>query len=314
MSEADGYISRATGRFANGWNAFWFAPSDPRPLGMMRFCVGLLATYIVGAFGFELLRYFGPVGMLPEETVREVSGPYRFSTLAYVTDAASLYTVYGVSMAVLVAFTVGLWTRLTSILAFLAYMTFFHRAPMLTGMVEPVVAMLLLYLCIGPCGGAYSVDSLLRRRKAQGSIAAEPLPSFQSTLSLRLIQVHTVLIYFMMFSGKSHGNFVWWNGNAVWWLIARPGAALVDMRSLYNWQYVINIWTSAIVLFELAFAILIWNRTARPLMIVASAVMWTGTAVLTGMVPFCLAMFIAGLAFVSGEQWRGLFGIAKPAV
>jgi hypothetical protein len=312
VSGSTGYFSRASARFAAAWNDFWFAPSDPLPLAVLRIGVGLLATYVVGSYGFELLRYFGPNGMLPVQTVAEVSGSTRFSFLDYASDATSVYVVYGVSMAVLLAFTAGLWTRVTAILSLVAYLTFFHRALILTRWVEPIVAMMLLYLCVGPCGAVLSVDAWLRKKKPDAELKAR-LPSYQATLSLRLIQVHTAIIYFMMFSGKSHGNFVWWNGNAVWWLIARPGAALIDIRWLYDWPYVINFWTTAIVFFELAFALLIWNRTARPLLIVLSAVMWTGTAVLTGLVPFCAAMFVAGLAFVSAEQWRGLCCGEKPA-
>jgi len=307
LSDSSGYISRASARFGAAWNDFWFAPSDPLPLAVLRICVGSLATYIVGSFGFELLRYFGPNGMLPVQTIVEVSGTTRFSLLDYASDATSVYVIYGASMAALAAFTAGLWTRLTSILSLIAYLTFFHRGLILTGWVEPVVAMSLLYLCVGPCGAVLSVDAWLRKNKSEADLKAR-LPSYQATLSLRLIQVHTVIIYFMMFSGKSHGNFVWWNGNAVWWLIARPGAALVDLRGLYDWPYIINAWTTAIVFFELAFALLIWNRTARPLLIVVSGVMWTLTGILTGLVPFCAAMFVVGLAFVSAEQWRGLFG------
>lgn len=311
MIDAAGYCRRTTSRFIEAWNAFWFSPSDPLPLAVLRWVVGLLAIYIVGSFGFELLRYFGSVGMLPIETIREISGPYRVSLLDYFSDATSLYLIHGITLLVLIAFTVGFQTRWTSILSFVLYMTYFHRAPILTTVVEPVVAMLLLYLAIGPSGAALSVDAWLRRRKSPATAAAAP--SYQATLALRLIQVHTAIIYFMMFAGKSHGNFVWWNGNAVGWLTARPGAALVDLRWLYQWQYVLNFWTMAIVAFELAFALLIWNRTARPLLIFTSAVMWTGTALLTGLVPFCLAMFAAGLAFVSAEQWNGLCGCEAPA-
>jgi hypothetical protein len=313
IAAAGNYCRAATGRFAEGWNRFWFAPSDPLPLGVLRWLVGLLATYVVGSYGFELLRYFGPNGMLPVETIREISGPYRLSFLDFARDATSLYIFYGISMLVLASFTVGLGTRYTSIAAFVVYMSFFQRAPILTTVVEPVVAMLLLYLCLGPSGATLSVDALLRKRKSPAVDEAAKLPSYRATIALRLIQVHTVIAYFMMFSGKSHGNFIWWNGTAVWWLIARPGACLVDLRWLYDSQYVINLWTTAIVAFELAFAVLIWNRTARPLLIVVSAVMWTGTAILTGLVPFCLAMFTAGLAFVSADQWNDLCGCERPA-
>jgi hypothetical protein len=307
-----GYFATLFSRFGTGWNLFWFTPADPLPLGVMRIAVGLIAFYLVATFGLDLRRFLDPqIGLLRIETVQLVRTGMRISYLDYVTDAATLQIVHYAGLAILAAFVVGFQTRITSVLAWIVFMGYFHRAPMLTSIAEPVVAVLMMYLCLGPCGATLSLDSRLRRRRNPTAVA---MPTWGANVVLRLIQVHTVLIYFMMFCGKTQNNFAWWNGTAVWWLIAKPESALLNLRWMADAPYLVNLWTSAIMFFELAFPFLVWNRTARPLMLGLSVVMWTGIAVLTGLVPFALAMFVAGLSFVSADGWRKLCGSRRKVV
>jgi hypothetical protein len=156
-----------------------------------------------------------------------------------------------------------------------------------------------------------SIDAWLRRRPA-GKQAAR-VPTYGATVVLRLIQVHTALIYFLMFCGKQQGGGVWWNGTAVWWLIARPESAMLDLRWMNQYPYLINLWTTAIFVFEPIFAILVWNRTVRPLIVGLSIPFWLGIAVLTGMVPFALAMIVASLSFVEPATWRRMCGCSNVA-
>lgn len=307
MSEQPGYFSTLVSRFGEGWNRFWFTPADPLPLGVVRVGVGLIALYVVVTFGFDLRRFFDPqTGLLPLETVKAVQEQtgrsVRFSYFDYATDALTLQMMHYAGVAVLASFTVGLWTRLTSILSVVVFLSYMHRGPMLLNVGEPVIAMLLFYLALGPCGAALSLDAK-RRRKRDPQTGS---PSWGANVVLRLIQVHVALIYFLMFCGKTQNNFVWWNGMAVWWLIARPESALINLRWMADAPYLINLWTTGILAFELAFPVLIWNRTARPLILGLSAILWTGTFLITGLGPFCAAMFVAGLSFSSAETWRRL--------
>jgi hypothetical protein len=309
MSERPGYFNTLFARFGEGWNRFWFTPSDPLPLAVLRIAVGSIVLYLIATFGFDLRRFFDPqTGLLPLQTVLAVmtqrEGVARFSYFDYAPDGLTLQLLHYVGVAIVAAFVVGFQTRITSVLSWLVFLSYFHRGPMLAGISEPVLSFLMLYLCIGPSGAELSVDAALRRRRGP-ALRPEANWSYLATLSIRLIQVHVTLVYVLMFLGKQ-SNFVWWNGTAAWWLIARPESALLNLRFLGNHPYVINAWTSTILFFELAFPLLVWNRLARPLLLGLSAFVWLGTALITGLVPFCLAMLVAGLAFVPAEFWRGL--------
>jgi hypothetical protein len=213
-------------------------------------------------------------------------------------------------LAVLALFTTGLWTRFTSVLALIVFLSDVQRAPMITGRTEPIVAMLLAYLCIGPSGRRFSLDRLLAdRHRASGEWDNASELWTSATIATRLIQVHLALWIAMMGFSKLTGD-TWWNGLGVWWLIARRESRLIDLSWLHAYPDVIDMWTHAIVLFELVFPILIWNRLARPLLLAFAALIWTSLALITGDITFALALGTAALAFGSPDTvlaWTGQF-------
>ena len=54
---------------ADGWNRFWFTPSDPYPLGLIRLLTGCLATYLHLTLLPDVGRLFAAGGWLPHEAV-----------------------------------------------------------------------------------------------------------------------------------------------------------------------------------------------------------------------------------------------------
>lgn len=288
------------------WNRFWFTPSDVFPLAVLRVLTGLAALYFVLSHTADLIRWFGPNGLLPIATMQSLMGgqdsgqtTFRYSHLLLTDDPALLWLGHGVACVVIAAFTIGLWTRITNVLALAAVLTYVHRAPLITGTWEPVLTMVLLYLCLTPCGAALSVDRWRAARIGRKTLEK----SVWANLGLRLIQVHLTGLYLMMGLSKLAGE-VWWTGEAAWWLIARTDTRVVDLSFLHQAPYLVNLWTHAIVAFELAFPLLIWNRLLRPLLLAVAVVMWTLTGLLTGLFAFAAIMLIANLAFASPDWLR----------
>lgn len=310
-----GYFAELATEFGQAWNRFWYTPRDPIALAVLRVLVGVTACYFQATFAWDLIRLFGPNGMLPVEVVRQFSGSQAvaFSFLSYLRTPAELWTAQLLGTVVLVLFTIGLWTRVTSVLALVVTLSYIHRAPMLTGLFEPVLSMLLFYLCLGPSGRALSVDAWrAARRGSRALTAVAPATgpndrSLSTNIAVRLIQIHLCVIYLMMGISKlAEPGETWWMGDAVWWLIAKPESRLIDLTWLARHPYVINAWSHLIVLIELTFPVLIWNRLARPLLLAAATLMWASLAPVTGLVPFCWTMAIAGIAFLPPDALRAV--------
>src|SRR5262249_3230593 len=114
---------------AGAWDAFWFTPADPTLLGLLRILTGLMLLYTHAVWGLVLRDFFGPAGWLDERLVRTLQeGTYAPSFWWLVPDQWT-WPVYALSMAVLAMFTVGLWTRVTAVLALVVTISFADRAP-----------------------------------------------------------------------------------------------------------------------------------------------------------------------------------------
>ena len=326
------YLTSLCQVFGQSWNRFWFTPGDPLALGPLRIGAGLMAFYLVVTYSPDLETFFGRDGLVRVEslttlekqvrdfnfrpalppTIREtLPRRYRFSYLDYLQDPTSLWIAHVAGLAILALFTAGCLTRLTSVLSLVVFLSYVHRGPLLTAQVEPVLAFVMFYLCLGPAGRSLSIDAWFAARRGAAPTPgpwpgtdAGPLPSsVAATVSIRLIQVHLTLVYGMMAIGKLAGE-VWWNGLGMWWLIARPEMRLVDWTWLAAYPKLVAAWTHLQVAFELGFAVLIWNRTARPPLLALSVVAWLLLAPVTGLATFSLMMLVANLAFVSPSWLR----------
>jgi hypothetical protein len=296
------YFGRLASEFGRGWTRFWFIPSDPRVLCAMRPLIGLLVVYLHATLSLDLVSFFGPRGLLPAAEIAPLEAS-TFSYLNYLSTPGELWTVHLLGLAVLLLFTAGVWTRVSSVLALVVFLSDVNRAPMITSCTESIAAMVMLYLCLAPCGQQYSIDAwrAARARAAEPNALAEApgaTLSTTATIATRLIQLNLALLVGMMAFSQLSGE-VWWLGTGTWWLIARSESRLVDLTDLYAWPKLIELWTHAVVLFELAFATLVWVPLARPLLLGVGVVIWSSLALVTGDVPFALAMMIASMAFVS---------------
>lgn len=313
------YFRRFPERFGDGWNRFWFRPSDPLTLCVLRLAAGLLALYLHLTLSFDLVAFFSADGLLPPSVVahwaQEASPAVRgfptldrLSYLSYVTSPAALWVLHGVGFAVLVAFTLGLFTRYSSIAALVVVLSYMHRGPMLVSYVEPVLAMVMFYLCLAPCGACLSLDSLWRSRNASAPGDADRVSSPWATVAMRLLQLHFSAFCFMMGLSKLAGGSgqVWWSGEAMWMLIARPESRLIDLTWLAGHPFVIDVWTHMVVWFELAFPILVWNRFARPLALSMAVLVWGSLIPVTGLTTFYVMLIIASWSFVEPSSWRAL--------
>lgn len=325
-SRTGGYFETLGAEASRGWNHFWFAPSDPATLGLLRIAVGIVALYLVSCYTPDLERYFGRHGLLPltvltnlEQSTRNDLEPvplqireaipreFRFSYLDWIHDSNGLQAAHVAGLAVLVMFTLGIFTRFTAVASLIVFLSYLHRAPMLTCGTEPIVALLMFYLCLGPAGRAFSLDA---RRAANRPLNPEAKASGAeksswATVVLRLIQVHLTLIYVMMAISKL-ANDSWWNGLGVWWLITRSESRMVDLTALHKLPLVVNAWTYAVLLWQALMPIFVWNRLARPLMLAVNAVMWLLLSPVIGNLPLAAVMIVASLAFVSPEFLREL--------
>ena len=66
------YWSTLCNRFGSGWTRFWFTPSDPIVLCLLRFMVGLVALWWFLGLLPVVQDWYGPQGMFPLSLAQEL--------------------------------------------------------------------------------------------------------------------------------------------------------------------------------------------------------------------------------------------------
>lgn len=316
FAELSNYFRTLGRAFLAEWNRFWFTASDPCVLGLMRCLTGTLLLWVLATYTpSDLVNLFGPDGYQPADSVLfrpapDSLRPVRITYLYWIQEPMQLTLLHGAAVVVVLLFTIGLASRVTSVLSWLIAISYFTRAPLTTGELEPMLAMLLFYLMFAPSGAAFSVDAWLRRKQHLATHNREYKlpPSFAATIVTRLFQIHLTGVYLAMALGK-FGGFVWPQGSAIWWLLARPETRVVDLTWLHGSLYlVVELWTFAILYYQLAFPIFIWNKSLRPLLLVLGVPVWILVGLATGQFEFAAAFLIGNLAFVRPIMLRYLMG------
>lgn len=308
----------------DGWNRFFFTPADPTALGLIRLGVGALLFWSLFVYGLDLQAFFGSDGWADPDSVRFVNrmqSPGAWSFWFLVPDAM-LRPVWIGCLIVVAMFTVGLWSRVTAVLAWIIVVSISRRVPVSLFGFDQIVSAWTLYLAFTFASGqAVSLDRFLARyRQARATVARRrqdgrwlvpsglPDSSVSANLGLRLIQLHLVLIYGMAGVAKLQGPG-WWSGTAIWGVLASAEFGRFDFTWLAAYPWFLNFLTHAALAFELSYPILIWVPVLRPLVIFTAVVMHVGIAISApGLTEFGMVMFAGNLAFASGPWLRSLVG------
>jgi len=302
------YLARLARGASQGWNDFWYTPAEPALLGLIRILTGMMLLYNHAIWGVVLNDFYGRDSWLSQELIAQfLENQYVYTFWSFVPPDW-IWLAYTLSMTVLFWFTIGLWTRLSSILSVIVVISFAHRVPEALFGLDKIILMLTLYLAVGPSGKALSLDSWLARRRAKNS--PPPLPSAAVNFALRLIQLHMCIIYLFAGSSKLQGT-AWWNGQAMWMVLGNLEYQYLDMTWLAWHPWLVELLSQLTVFWELSFCVLIWVPILRPLVLFESLVLHLAIGACMGLWTFSLAMLIGCAAFLPPEAVARLFSRSK---
>lgn len=296
------YLRDGSLAMATAWNRFWFTPTDPATLCLIRVLAGSMLFYTHAVWTLDLEAFFGEQSWLSCEVIAQANqGGYSWSVMNWCRSPISLWSMHVAALTTFALLTVGLWTRAVSVLAFVFTVSYAHRTPGALYGLDQINGLLSLYLMVGSCGVRFSVDAWRARRAGQ----AIDSPSVTANLAIRLMQCHMCVVYLFAGLSKLQG-LSWWNGFAFWGGIANQEYQTLDLTWLADWPLIINALTHLTVAFELSYCVLIWNRWTRPLVLLAAVCLHLGIVFALGMPTFGLTMLTANVAFVSPTLIRSL--------
>ncbi|MEZ6093701.1 MAG: HTTM domain-containing protein [Pirellulaceae bacterium] len=293
-SPLSGYLGQWTSLF----DRFWFRPADPAVLSLLRLMAGIVIFYTHLAWTLELDTFFGSHGVLPATYRSDLSVDFRFawSHFDWLPNDHWLMPVHLLTLAVMLLFTLGLWTRSTGILTAFFVISYANRATGALFGLDQVNAFLAIYLAIGPSGARFSIDNWLRKRQGRGAIP----PSIMANIAIRLIQIHLCIVYFFAGVGKLQGD-TWWNGMAIWYAFASHEYQTLDMTWTAQHLWLVNLLTYVSLFWEVSYPFLIWPRLTRPIWIMLAIAVHLGIGLAMGMMTFGYVMIVANMSFLRPE-------------
>jgi hypothetical protein len=303
----------------------------PKSIGMLQKFVGdMTAKYSTAEERRKYLDFTQYWSFPPDdEDLVHIGHPY-YSPFYHVTSRAGMNLLHGVHLAVIVLFTLGVCTRVTSVLTWLAALAYLQRNPIALFGQDTMMNMCLFYLMLAPCGATWSVDWLVRRyRTGRDALAAGkppppetgPRPMISANVIIRLIQIHYCLMYMSAGLSKLKGDS-WWNGSAPWYCMTNPEFSPLHLPffrdALYwlcqdQWRWLWELHMNVVDIFTLSLEIglpfLVWTRL-RPIALTGSIMLHMGIALNMGLVVFSLFMFTLLLAWMPPFAIRRVF--ARP--
>ncbi|VTU01055.1 Thiol-disulfide oxidoreductase DCC OS=Isosphaera pallida (strain ATCC 43644 / DSM 9630 / IS1B) GN=Isop_3458 PE=4 SV=1 [Gemmataceae bacterium] len=258
------------------------------------------------------------------------TGTTAFSVWFHVTDPTQMALVHAGIIATIVLFTVGLFTRVTSVLVWVACVGYIHRTTQVLFGMDTMMNILLFYLMIGNSGAALSLDRLIARYRAAraslkrtGTIDANtraflacPPPSVGAGFALRLLQVHVCFIYMAAGLSKLKG-VSWWSGAAFWEVAVNPEftplnfawyETVIRWMAEHKWVYhtvcTVGVWFTLAV--EISLPFLVWTK-ARWLILLLATAMHAAIGVMMGLNLFELLMIVMFIGFMPDRVIRDRF-------
>ena len=286
-------------RLLAGWDRFWFAPQSSSTLALVRIAFAAVLVGWAITLGPDLMSFFGGKGILPRQPNYARQGERGTWSLLGVSPGKGLIVLaYLVFVAAAVCLLIGFHTRLAAALVFCGLVSFTRRNPFVFNSGDLLLRVLAFYVMLAPSGAALSVDRWRRTRRGRGDFWECPP---RSVWPVRLMQVQLSVVYLSTLWAKGVGA-TWHDGTAVSYALRIhflerfPVPSLVTRSVLTS-----NVLTYATLATELALGILVWNRRARPWVLLVGVAFHLAIDYSLRVGFFSYAMFVLYLAFVPAE-------------
>ncbi|NVB37356.1 HTTM domain-containing protein [Pseudenhygromyxa sp. WMMC2535] len=242
------------------WRRLWFDRIDPRPAALARIALGI--TIIWNFADLLVLQgewLFTDQGLLLTEMARKNYGGKfrtlwdpefgfehwwdifmvftdRWSVLFIRSDPPFTYTVFGLLLLSASLMTLGIWTRVTTVLTWLLVLQIYAYNPIYFSGGDTVVRISAYLAIFVDWGQAFSVDAWRRRRKAVlGGATSIPQYKRIAAWPIRFFMLQLACIYCA--TGLLKSGTTWANGSSLYYALNLDHFYRMPMHSIAAWGH-----------------------------------------------------------------------------
>ena len=274
---------------------FFFRSIDVRQLALLRIGIGsLIVVYLIQLM--PLFRvHFAPEGWLGSIRDLDLYHAGSWSILFSTGTESQAWGFFGVVLFCAAGFTIGLLTRFSGFAAFVGLVSLWNRNPLLMDGDDAILRVMLFYLLLSPCGNAFSLDNLLRRRTQQ--VAIWPL---------RMMQIQLALVYFISGWVKFHSP-EWLEGTVLQTVLIHPEYSRWNWSdSMHNPIFLkgLEVVSDIVMWWEILFPVLISCRFTRNAAIATGLAFHGGLLVFMHLRLFSVIMLVLYIAWLPSGYFR----------
>lgn len=277
---------------STGWNRFWFAPRSTASVAVLRIAYGALVTAWMLSMAPMLSAFYGEGGAVPTYSVRPIGA---WSVLDLVGGHAGLWVVWSLGVLGAIALTVGWRTRLAAVVVFVVLVSLMRDASPVFNGGDTLMKVLAFYMVLLPAGSALSLDA------RRDGVPSGTFPR-RAPWALRLVQIQLSIVYLATVWEKLKGE-AWRDGTAVSYALRVGNVNRVPAPAwLTDSPFLMQAATYSTLVLEVAIAVLVWNRRARPWVLGMGVLLHLSIEVSLVVGFFGLAMLTLYLAFLPPES------------
>ncbi len=243
---------------------------------------------------------WGPAGQLDYPDYLRVSPPSPTDLYKYATTTQSGDVLFFASLAVAVAFTLGVFPRFTSCLFVVSVYSGVQRIAIDFDGGRTLLILLAFLLCFADTS-RYFVLFRLRAPRVLPFVAAIGNMLHNSAYFLITWQICMVYSWavFYKLAGPS-----WRNGTAMYYVLKSEHFSLFSTMSglVSDNAMVVAALTYFTLAFQMAFPFLMWNGRLKPYLVFVGVCLHVGIALTMGLVSFSVTMIAADISLLSDKQ------------
>lgn len=279
------------------WNIFWFAPKDLLGLASTRVVLMAVMVYMY-ALRLYNLDYYSDLSWIPRAKALIIFPEIIRPAFAWFFWPDSMNLImHAVLVLFLILLLLGIGGRWLMTMAWVINMGFLQRNFAINFGADILCAVMMFYLCFIQSCERLSVLNVFRKKKVFRS------SDLVTSTMIRMMQIQLCVIYTYTGFEKLKGSS-WWDGTALWNVIANPQMMAFDMSFMRNFPTFIGVMSFATLLFEIYFTPAVMFPKTRPWIFLIGLGFHLGIAFLMALMPFSAAMISGYFLFMNPLEMR----------
>lgn len=275
--------------------AFFNVPISPLPLGIFRICMSGFALLQAFVWYPDWTAFFGKDGWIQWEISSALNTAWHIHLqdvavslgFLHINETQTVSLFYWFYVVCALGLLIGWHTRVWAILTWLCHYILMSSITTFVYGVDIFLQIGLFYLMVMPVASACSLDALQKRVSSQ--------PTWATTLSLRVLQIHMCLIYFSSGFEKMLAPD-WWTGNVLWKALVQPDFRQYDLTWLasHPWLPVsLSVFTMVV---ETFYGVAMWIPKLRVAWFIGIVALHIGIGLFLGLWLFATIMILLSVS------------------